>query len=166
MLFIKYELYDLHSVICNIRFVPMAPENEKILQALYELFSKPQTDNIIRANQVRHSLAELDQLDPERWEWVRTFNLYVYGLDVIDDIRYSQVLLIGLKELLLCVQEKNEKRIFDCADAMHNVPVIIADSSDPKKDILFEIGSYSKKWNPDFYSRMKACLSMKKRKEW
>lgn len=155
MLLINYDLYDIYAILCVIRLYPMASENEKIVQALLDIIKAKQTDNCIMDNIVRRTLASMDLYD-EHWEWIKTFNTYSYGVRIIKDIEKYNMLFNLLAELSDSIASKNKDRIYDCADALHNVPIILADGKKKiKRQILLEIESYAHKWNPLIYQSIK-----------
>ena len=55
------------------------------------------------------------------------------------------------EELLSCLKESNESRSYDLKDALHNIPVILAEGDKhSKKRIAREISFYRSKWNKHF----------------
>ena len=156
MLLTNYDFYDIYSVICSIRFYPMAKENAEIIQTLMDIINEEQTDNCIIDNVVRRRLTSERFSDFEHWKWMQTFNTYSYGVRVIKDKEKYMVLFNMLSELSDCINLQERERIFDCADALHNVPIILADESKHiKKRVLSEIKHYSRKWNALTYDAIK-----------
>lgn len=156
MLLTNYDLYDICSVICSIRFFPMAKENAEIVQKLINVINTEQIDNCIIDNAVRRRLTAVRFSDSEHWEWIKTLNAYSYGMRVIKNSEKYNILVNLLSELSYSIDSNNKGRIYDCADALHNVPIILADEKkNIKKQILMEIKNYSQKWKSLIYQSIK-----------
>ena len=151
MLLLNFDFYDIYAVLISFRNDPSNAFNEKIAKIIKALIESPQVDNIIESNIIRRSLAEIENLDIEKFDWIKTNNVYTYGQKVIKEEIAYHILAKGFAELLLCLQDENYKRFEALADALHNVPIILSEK--PKnclKLIKIEIFTYRKMWSDSF----------------
>ena len=59
------------------------------------------------------------------------------------------------EELLDCLKEPDEEQINDLKDALHNIPIILAEERKyTKKHIVREIVRYRVKWNKYFLKNL------------
>ncbi len=156
MLLVKYDFYDLHCAIVMFRFKPLYEYNYEIASRIKNIIDTPQTDNLIDINVIRKSLSEIVPIqNTDEWYWVAKENVYVYGQKIIHNPLAYQILSEGFDELLLCLKEQDENRIFDIADALHNIPIIFAEHEKHiKRKIKFEISTYRRKWNRSFLNKV------------
>ncbi len=148
------DLNDLHYIFV-VRVRPLSPDNEPVLRAvLEELNTELQSDN-----KFRQALMRLDGLEKERWRSLLYENRYSYVAFIRDESVY-RVLTTTLQELLNAVQGKNEDKIYDLADALHNLPTMINENGYkiPKFFWKREISTYRKKWD--------RCFLAEEQKEW
>jgi hypothetical protein len=153
MLLNKYDFYDIHWAIVMFRWNPLYEHNYEIAKRIKQILDTPQIDNVVPVNLIRKSLSDMTSIHKtDEWYWVTTENVYVYGNAIIDTPHAYQILSKGFAELLRCLEEKDEKRIFDIADALHNVPIILSEhnSKKIKRRIKLEISFYRRKWNHSF----------------
>lgn len=154
MLMLNYDFYDIHQILLNFHNEPCDPQNRKIAESVYLLITAPQADNIVEPNLIRRELAVIDSLDKEKWYWAFHENVYTYGCKIIKDDFAYRTLSEGFKEVLFCIKNGEYDRPRDLADALHNIPVILAENrEDGKKVIEIEVSSYRDKWNAGFLKR-------------
>ena len=141
------DLNDLHYIFIRVRFRPLSPDNEAVLRAvLGEVNTELQSDN-----KFRQALMRLDGLKEEYWQTLLYENRYSY-IEFIRDESVCRVLTTALQELLNAVQEKNENKIYDLADALHNLPTMINENGFkiPKFFWKSQLSTYRRKWNSSF----------------
>jgi len=152
MLLDKYDFYDIHWAIVMFRCKPLSEHNLEIAKRIKKILDTPQADNAVPLNLIRKALSDMTQIrKTDEWYWVTAENVYVYGQAIIHDPIAYQILSDGFTELLHCLEEKDETRIFDIADALHNVPIILTEHDRRfRRRIQFEISFYRRKWNRSF----------------
>ncbi len=156
MLLTNHDLHDLHAVFLILRAHPSDHGSETAVKAVKEIIDAPQTDNVIPPNILRSGLSSISSLDREIWYFIDTPNVYTYGTAIVKDERAYAILSACLAEMLTALAEGNPDRVSDLADALHNIPIILAESQKNrpravKRNITREISySYRSKWNKDF----------------
>ena len=161
MLLTNYDLHDLHAVFVILRAHPSDPESEAAVKAIKEIIDAPQANNTVPPNVIRSKLSSIPSLDGDIWYFIDTQNLYTYGTAVIKDEQTYAILSACLAEMLTALAEGSPERVSDLADALHNIPIILAEGNKNrpravKRDITREISyCYRSKWNKDF---LKALL--------
>ena len=161
MLLTNHDLHDLHAVLVILRTHPSDPGSEAAVKAVKEIIDAPQADNTVPPNVIRSKLSSIPSLDRDIWYFIDTQNLYTYGTVIIKDERVYAILSVCLSEMLTALSEQNPERVSDLADALHNIPIILAEGKRNrpravKRDITREISyCYRSKWNKDF---LKALL--------
>ena len=146
-----YDLYDLHSILVNIRFSPCNEMNKEIiLKVIHVLKNRDCND----ANQFRIALQPINALyKDELYAFTSIENKYCYfPLPFLKDEKIYTILIKACEQLLMAICEKNEKKIYDLADCLHNLPIYIVESnySVPKKYWKNEIKYYRTKWDNNF----------------
>ncbi len=152
MLLTNQDFHDLHAVFVLLRAYPAEETNEIAVRAIQEIIDTPQKDNCIAPNLIRNQLSSISVLDREKWYFIDTPNVYTWGTAIVKDERAYAILSVCLDEMLLAMQEGNQDRITDLADALHNVPIILAAGGktmlrDVKREISYV---YRPKWNGAF----------------
>ena len=161
MLLTNHDLHDLHAVFVILRAHPSDPGSEAAIKAVKAIIDAPQTDNTVSPNILRSGLSAISSLDRDVWYFIDTQNIYTYGTAAIKDERAYAILSACLAEMLTVLTEKNPERVSDLADALHNIPIILAEDKKNvpraiKRNITREISyCYRSKWNKDF---LKALL--------
>lgn len=145
----KYDLYDLSAVLVNIRSDVEYKLNVQILDKIIQMLSTDEYTT--EENQVRKAIAEVQNLDREKWYFVYHNNLYVNHSLLKKEEIYSLLLTI-CKSLKTALENQQYDKAYDLADAVHCLPDIIADNgfSVPKAYWKIYIGTYRKKWDKDF----------------
>ena len=156
MLLTNYDLHDLLAVFVILRAHPSNPGSEVAVKAIKEIIDAPQADNTVPPNVIRSKLSSIPSLDGDIWYFIDTQNLYTYGTAVIKDEQTYAILSACLAEMLTALAEGSPERVSDLADALHNVPIILAEGKRNrpravKRDITREISyCYRSRWNKDF----------------
>lgn len=151
MLMLNFDFYDIYAVLILFRAVPLHSQNVIITKTLKTLIEAPQNDNTMGDNIVRSALAELEDIDRDHYNWVFAKNIYTYGHKIIKEETAYQILAVGFSELLKCLDNENFDQFKDLADALHNVPIILAEQTKcVKRLIKKEISWYRKKWDKNF----------------
>jgi len=148
---LNYDFYDIYAVLVAFRNSPSNSHNFDIAQRIKLLVDSPQLDNTVETNLIRRSLAQIDGLYCDEFAWIKTNNVYTYGCRLIKEEMAYHILSEAFAELLLCLDNKDYTRFRDLADALHNVPITLAE--DPKtyvRRIKAEITIYRRKWNSSF----------------
>ena len=150
-----YDLYDIYAVLLLIRAYPADEANASAVSAVKEVIDAPPTQ-FSRANAIRIRLGNISELDREKWFFIDTQNVYTWMPPVIRDERVYAILSACMAEMLEAVTLGETERIYDLADALHNIPIILAEGEKGKlravkRDIKREISYvYRPKWNKDF----------------
>lgn len=151
MLMKNFDFYDIYAVLIQFRFAPSYKHNRIIAVKIKELFDATQKDNTIEANIIRSSLASIQDIDRERYGWAFTNNVYTYGHKTIKEEMPYKLLSAGFSELIRCLDEHNEEKFRDLADALHNIPIILTEEKKNfKKTLKTEISFYRQKWHKNF----------------
>lgn len=147
-----YDLYDLHSVFVNIRFSPLNPSNEKIMSAVISVLQNKSVDN--EFNQFRKALRKIHISSQEDlYKFICVDNYYCYQpLPFLKDENIYQLLTESCRQLLQVIHQKCEKQIYDLADCLHNLPILLAENkySIPCEYWKNEVSSYRNKWDTTF----------------
>ena len=146
-----YDLHDIYAVLLLIRAYPAHPDNPAVVTTVKEVVDAP-TGNFSRANATRSCLGRIPELDREHWFFVDTQNVYTYIPPIIRDETIYAILSACLDEMREALSTGDQARIYDLADAIHNIPIILAEG---KKDMLEAVKReisyvYRSKWNKDF----------------
>ncbi len=151
MLLTNYDFYDIYWSIVLIRSNSLEYDYA-VSKAIKDVIDTKQKDNVVEMNTIRNILSEVSELkEYEEWQWIHTKNVYTYGVKIIKDDFAYQILSAMFEELLSCLNDPNEGRIYDLKDALHNIPVILAEGNKhSKKRITREISFYRSKWNKHF----------------
>lgn len=147
-----YELYDLHAIFVGIRFSPMNAINEDILLSVIDVLKN--RHNIDELNQFRVALQAISSRDTEElYNFSLVENKYCYfPLSFLKDEKIYLLLIKACEKLLEAVNEKNQEKIYDLADCLHELPIFLSENryTIPKKYWKNEIKYYRKKWDKTF----------------
>ena len=151
MLLTNYDFYDIYWSIALMRSNGLGYDYA-VSKSIKDVIDTEQKDNVVEINTIRNILSEVNELKKyEEWQWIYTKNVYTYGVKIIKDDFAYQILSAMFEELLSCLKEPDEGRIYDLKDALHNIPVILAEGNKhSKKRIAREISFYRSKWNKHF----------------
>ena len=146
---LNYDLCDLYALIHYIRSnTDKFPIYRSAIEKIIEYITAPPSGNGIQTNTVRKILRPFYEEDEKRLAWIAVDNEYTANVSVIKNTAYYSILTALLKEMLDCGDDKD--RLYDFCDAVHNVPLIIADDYKPKKAIKELIKDYQKKYDRGF----------------
>lgn len=153
MLLFNYDFYDIYAVLIELRNKPDASYNLEVIDCVRDVLSKPQTSNCVESNIVRKALRNIKTLDSRRFAWVYADNIYTYyGIGVIKEDFCYRFLHRAFEELSLCAEKKEAERLEDLADALHNIPIYIAEGcKNLKKTAKVEFSYYNKKYKVDLW---------------
>lgn len=147
-----YELYDLHAIFVGIRFSPMNAINEDILLSVIDVLKN--RHNSDELNQFRVALQAISSRDTEvLYNFSLVENKYCYfPLPFLKDEKIYLLLIKACEKLLEAVNEKNQEKIYDLADCLHELPIFLSENryTIPKKYWKNEIKYYRKKWDKTF----------------
>ena len=151
MLLNNYDLYDLYAVFVLIRAYPEDKANALAVAAVREVVDAPQ-GQFGRTSAIRSRLGNIPELDREKWFFVDTQNVYTYMPPILRDEGAYAILSACLTEMQEAMATGNTNRVYDLADAIHNIPIILTKGGDSVcADIAREISYvYRKKWNEGF----------------
>ena len=155
MLLTNYDFHDIYWSIVLMRSNGLKYDYA-VSKALKDVIDTKQKDNVVEMNTIRNILSKVNELkEYEEWQWIQTKNVYTYGVKIIKDDFAYQILSVMFEELLSCLKEPNEDRIYDLKDALHNIPVILAEGNKhSQKRIAHEISRYRSKWDKHFLKNL------------
>ena len=155
MLLDRYDFHDLYAVLIAFRSNPRAEYNVEVTKAIISVLEKPQGTNVVDLNIIRNTLKTIEKIDKERFYWVYINNIYTYGHRVEKNEFYYDILLNAFRKLLQSFEQQDFDRVYDLADAFHNIPVFIADEGKNfKKFIKIQFYSYNKKYKTNLLKEL------------
>lgn len=147
-----YDLYDLHAILVNIRSSPSNEINKEVILKVINVLKNRDCSNDM--NQFRIALQPIYALSQDvLYAFTSVENKYCYfPLPFLKDEKIYTVLVSACEHLLTAICAKNEEKIYDLADCLHNLPIFIVENSYsiPKKYWKNEVKYYRKKWDKDF----------------
>ena len=151
MFLTNYDLYDLYAVFLLIRAYPADKANALAVAAVKEIVDAPQ-GQLGRTNAIRSCLGNIPELDREKWYFAGTENVYTYVPSVLKDEKSYAILSACLEEMQKAMRSGNTDRIYDLADALHNIPLILAEGKKDQFRAIHRMISYvyRPKWNKNF----------------
>ena len=152
MLLTNYDCYDIYWSIVLLRADDKFEYDFAVIKAMKDTIDDKQEDNAVEWNIVRNALSKIAELqDDPKWEWIFTKNVYTYGVRIIKAPLPYQILSAAFDEMMTCLKQPVAEQLYDLKDALHNVPIILAEQGKrAEKQILREISNYRKKWNRSF----------------
>lgn len=155
MLLDRYDFHDLYAVLVAIRSNTHAEYNALIIKSIIEILEKQRETNVAESNVIRNALNSIGTIDKERFYWVYINNVYTYGHKVEKNEFYYGILLNAFRKLLQSLEQKDFDRVYDLADAFHNIPVFVADEGKNfKKFIKIQFYSYNKKYKTNLLKEL------------
>ena len=146
---INYDFYDLHAVILCVRSNPNDKRLIPVLNRIAEIIEAPQSDNGIESNIVRKAIRKCDKANIEGLSFANTDNVYTANIRIMKNPVYYKILSKIFRELSDSMSVSSE-RTAAAADGFHNIPLLLADESKPKKAITIAIKEYRTKYYPNF----------------
>lgn len=134
---------------------PESAYNKAMIIAVYNILAAPQNDNFVVPNLIRKALRSAGEINTEQYKWVLVDNVYTYGLEIIkSELSYS-FLTNSFQKLLEYSESTDLERLQDLADALHNVPILIADGCNNfKRAVKTQFACYNKKHNTDLWKEL------------
>ena len=152
MLLLKYDFYDIYAVLTAIRSHPNAPYNLEMINCVKKILLLRQESNCVNSNIVRTALRRVKNIDKKLFHWIDTNNVYTYIGGLEKDEFYYRFLGNAFAEMFLCAETREYDRLRDLADALHNVPIFIADGCrNFKKVIRTQFSFYNRKYKVDLW---------------
>ncbi len=127
MLLLNFDFYDIYSALTMLRAKPEKESNVEIMQSILDVLSAPQTDAVLVDNIIRKKLRTIEGIDKETFYWVYVDNVYTYGWKVIKEERGYTFLANGFRMMLEVAKAGDIQRLENLADALHNIPILLAD---------------------------------------
>lgn len=147
-----YDLYDLYSILVGIRFCPQNKINQPMLSSIIDVLKD--REGFSDFNQFRKAIQHVVSSDDSGlYGFASVENKYTYlPIPVLKDDKIYDILIKALESLSDAISEENEEKIYDLADCLHNLPIIIAENRNtiPKRFWKNEIRSYRLKWDASF----------------
>lgn len=147
-----YDLYDLHAIFTAVRASPLSKINADVISKCIGVLKDRRINNEI--NQFRTALRTIDLSDTQGlYGFALVENKYCYfPLPFLKDEKIYLLLIKACEYLLKAINENGEDEIYDLADCLHNLPIIIADNkySIPDRYWKNEVRHYRSKWKKDF----------------
>ena len=146
MYLINYDFYDIYALIVFFRswpdrFLHYKPAVQKII----DYIEKPTESNGLEYNNIRRILKEYYDENDKFISWVKVENAYTAHIWIIKKESHYGILLKIFYEMLENYADKDG--FYSLCDAVHNIPLVLADAPKPKEAIEFEIKEYRKKYN-------------------
>ena len=160
-----FDLHDIHAVFICIRSCPEHPANEVVInRILSDLREKDDSWEPNRIRKIIQSCGACQDKDGV-YGFALTENAYSYvPMTVLKDDRIYDVLIASFEEMQRALNEGNIVKIYDLADCLHNLPILLTDNKYriPKTFWENEVRYYRSKWNGLFLKdEQKTCLKMK-----
>lgn len=147
MLLTNYDFYDLYAYIVNFRNFPEKFKNYLIPTEQIVSYINAPIKNNLEDNKIRKIIRPFYNSE-DSMLWVTVDNIYTANLCIIKRISYYSVLSAIFEEMLRVYE--NEQQLVLLCDAVHNIPLILADEEKPEKAIKIMMKEYREKYNCDF----------------
>ena len=142
------DLYDMSAVFTCMRADIKYDKNITILQNIIKVLL---IEDTYEPNQIRNRIAEVPDLDHEKWYFVYHQNLYVYNA-ILKDQNITNILMKACEKLISALQLQKFDLARDLADTIHCLPDIITENrfTIPKSYWKSHVQFYREKWDKDF----------------
>ena len=147
MLLTNYDFYDLHAYIVNFRSFPEKFKNYLVPTEQIVSYINAPIKNNLEDNKIRKIIRPFYNSE-DSMLWVTVDNVYTANLYIIKHISYYSILSAIFEEMLRVYE--NEQQLVQLCDAVHNIPLILADEKKPEKVIKIMIKEYRENYNHDF----------------
>ena len=153
-----FDLFDISATFLKIREDITYSLNVEILCKIIKTLENDNSNNIMD-NKIRSSLASIENIDREKWEFVFHNNFYVNFL-IIKDGKIKKILIRFCQILKQCIKEKHFDKAIAFADTIHEMPNAFAQSLLPLREKYLKhcFKMYQKKWDKGFWKREKGNL--------
>ena len=146
---INYDFYDLYAVIICVRSNPDDKRLIPILDRITELIEAPQPNSGIEPNIVRKAIRHCGGTDVDGLSFANMDNVYTANIRIMKSPVHYKILSRIFRELSDSMSVSSE-RTATAADSFHNIPLLLADESKPKKTMTLGIKGYRTKYYPNF----------------
>lgn len=148
-----FDMYDLHSILVNIRTLPLYYLNPHIIAKIIDVLNDK--DNNHDVNQIRKALKSIKSINEPIYSFVYTLNSYPYIPMFIKESKTYDILIKCFKTLSTVVNGNNIEKVQDLADALHNLPLLIVENKGLIPDSFwnFDINNYKVKWDKQFLEK-------------
>ena len=147
MLLTNYDFYDIYAYIVNFRSFPKKFKNYLIPTEQIISYMNAPIKNELENNTIRKIIRPFYN-NGDSMLWVTVDNIYTATLCIIKHISYYNILSAIFEEMLRVYE--NEQQFVQLCDAVHNIPLILADEKKPEKVIKIMIKEYRENYNHDF----------------
>ncbi|MCQ2429388.1 MAG: hypothetical protein MJ192_03550 [Clostridia bacterium] len=148
-----YDLYDLYAITVTVRFRPENPVNVPVLEQVIGVLNDRDRAGPNRFRAALRSVPGIDRDADSLFSALLTDNSYSYfPIGFLKDERVLRLLITAYEQLLSAVREGNADRIYDLADCLHNLPIMLTehDFTVPRYFWTIYVSSYRKKWDESF----------------
>ena len=148
MYLLNYDFYDLHAFITFVRNSPERfPNYIHSVEQIIEYINAP-VSNECDFNTIRRTIRPYFEPQDEALSWILVNNIYTANVFAVKKEPYYLVLSAVFKEMLDIYFD--EQRLCFLCDAVHNIPLLLADESKPTPIINTMIKDYRKQYNKLF----------------
>ena len=143
-----FDLFDLHSVLINIRNDPDYIHNQNIVNAILSTIN---SDTSSFHNLIRKAVSGVCDELPKEYAFVYKENEYPFVPFLLKNEEHIQILSYALSYLLNVIQNESCLRIQDTVDALHNLPLLLMQKNCWRVFWRANIVPYQKKWDKSFF---------------
>ena len=157
-----FDLHDLYLIFTNIRNEPALTLNRNVLNGvLHVLRERNGSDGM---NQFRTELQKINLRDRPEYSFISTLNDYSYIPFLIKDEVIYDLLEECCRALWGAVSESNAQKIGDLADALHNLPILLAENNlcIPRTYWQYDVKYYRGKWDASFLTSYEKLIAKPK----
>jgi hypothetical protein len=150
------DLYDISAVFTRMRFEIRYDKNIDILQRMIKVM---QINDFYEDNQIRNAIAEILDLDREKYPFVYHQNYYVHHSFLKNPILINLMIKI-CNELISAIASEQFEKAEDLADTVHCLPDIIAENrfTITKSYWKSHMRQYRQKWDKEFLKKEQYML--------
>lgn len=145
----KFDLYDLSAALILIRSEIKHNTNINVLKNIVKVLYC--VDQPYEDNQIRKSIAAVENLNRDKWYFVFHDNVYM-NYRLLKNKHIYIILSTACEELIQLLKDKKYERAYDLVDCIHCLPDIIADNNFTitKSYWKTNLHCYRKNWNNNF----------------
>lgn len=156
MLLINYDFYDLHAFITFFRSSPARfPDYIFPVKQIIDYINAP-AGNGCDYNTVRKIISPHFKSQDEALSWVLVNNIYTANVFIVKKEPYYHIISSVFEEMTAFYND--EQRLYALCDAVHNIPLLLADEKKPIPIIKTMIKDYRKNYNKLFLANeLKSC---------
>ena len=151
MYLLNYDFYDLHALFVFFRSKPdRFPHYRPAVEQLIGYIGEPAVQNGIDTNTVRKILQPFRSDDDDTLSWVDVNNEYTANIRIIKNQSCYDIIRAVLTEMTVCSEDTD--RLYLLCDAVHNIPLILADEPKPSAALKACIAEYRSRYSKSFLS--------------